>query len=79
MRMSGQYSLPKTGLETLSSREMEVFTMLGHGKKTSDIAKVLFRSIKTIETYCARLRMKLDLPGMHEVRIAAVKHVNGIK
>jgi DNA-binding NarL/FixJ family response regulator len=45
----------------VAHRELEVFLLIGQGKKTSDIANQLHLSIKTIETYRDRIRRKLDL------------------
>lgn len=48
-------------LEILSDRELEVFTLIGQGKKTGEIAKALCLSVKTIESYREHLKNKLDL------------------
>ncbi|MFH1160988.1 MAG: response regulator transcription factor [bacterium] len=44
----------KSPLEQLSSREKEVLQMVAEGKTSSEIAGILFLSIKTIETYRSR-------------------------
>jgi len=46
----------------LSDREFEVLEMIGLGLGTSEIARNLHLSVKTIETYQAKLKDKLDLP-----------------
>jgi DNA-binding NarL/FixJ family response regulator len=51
----------RSSLYALADRELEVFRLIGEGLKTSDIAKRLHLSVKTIETYRARIRQKLDL------------------
>jgi DNA-binding NarL/FixJ family response regulator len=48
-------------VETLADRELEVFTLIGKGMKTADIARQLDLSVKTIETYRDRIRHKLNL------------------
>lgn len=48
-------------LERLTSREREVLQMVVDGKSSSEIAKVLFLSPKTVETYRSRLMQKLDI------------------
>lgn len=48
-------------LDSLANRELEVFRMIGEGAGTSEIAKRLHLSVKTIETYRDRIRQKLDL------------------
>jgi DNA-binding NarL/FixJ family response regulator len=48
-------------VEGLADRELQVFRLIGMGKKTAEIADLLHLSIKTIETYRDRIRRKLDL------------------
>ncbi|MCK4541911.1 MAG: response regulator transcription factor [Spirochaetales bacterium] len=48
-------------LESLSDREFEVFQLMGKGQKTRIIADKLNLSVKTIETYKAHLKTKLNL------------------
>ena len=58
-------------VKSLSDRELEVFRMIGQGVKTTEIAKRLKLSVKTIETYRDRIRQKLDLSaGTELVRYA---------
>lgn len=58
-------SLPRdekqTRLQTLSEREAEVFRLVALGHSNSEIAELMFLSVKTIETYKARLMKKLGL------------------
>ncbi|MBI3857777.1 MAG: response regulator transcription factor [Planctomycetes bacterium] len=49
-------------VSTLSDREFEVLEMIGLGLGTTEIARKLRLSVKTIETYQAKLKEKLDLP-----------------
>lgn len=48
-------------MDVLSDRELEIFQLIGEGETTSQIAKRLHRSAKTIETYRARIKTKLNL------------------
>lgn len=48
-------------IERLTDRELEVFGLLGEGKGTREIAEQLCLSVKTVETYRARLKEKLNL------------------
>ena len=58
-------------IEALSDRELEVFQLIGSGETSSKIAKLLHRSIKTVETYRARIKEKLSLKdNMHLIRAA---------
>lgn len=57
--------------DALSDRELEVFRLIGEGVKTADIAQRLHLSVKTVETYRDRIRLKLDLAhGTELVRTA---------
>lgn len=51
----------RTGAGTLSLRELEVFELIGRGSSTREIAEQLHLSIKTIETYRAHIKEKLQL------------------
>ena len=48
-------------LETLSDRELQVLKRLAEGRISKDIAQDLHISIKTVDTYRARLLAKLEL------------------
>lgn len=48
-------------LKRLTDRELEVFRMIGDGHATRDVAKALKVEVKTVETYRARIREKLQL------------------
>lgn len=45
----------------LSSREREVLQLVGEGKSSPDIAKLLHLSVKTVEGHRARIMSKLDI------------------
>jgi DNA-binding NarL/FixJ family response regulator len=49
-------------LEVLSERELHVFTQLGQGRSTQEIAAALGVSNKTIETHRENIKAKLGLP-----------------
>jgi len=58
-------------MESLSDRELEVFRLIGEGITTVAIAKQLHRSVKTIETYRARIKVKFNLKNnMELIRLA---------
>lgn len=62
----------RTPLGSLSDRELEVFRMIGHGRSTRQVAEQLHLSMKTIETYRARVMEKLGFHNSAElVRCAA--------
>jgi DNA-binding NarL/FixJ family response regulator len=52
---------PEAGVAALSGREREVLTLLVQGHTNQEIARRLFLSVKTIETYRARIAEKLGL------------------
>lgn len=58
---------PGGRLGNLTDRELEVFNLIGHGASTTDIARQLNLSIKTIETYRANIKSKLDLKDAADV------------
>ncbi|MEL6705569.1 MAG: response regulator transcription factor [Bacteroidota bacterium] len=53
--------------EVLSDRELEVLQLIGQGVRTRDIAEQLTLSIKTIESYRANIKRKLDLQNATEL------------
>lgn len=57
--------------EILSDREMEVFRRLGAGRSTRKIAEDLGVGLKTVQTYCGRIKIKLGLTDGRELARAA--------
>ncbi|HLT48542.1 MAG TPA: response regulator transcription factor [Rubricoccaceae bacterium] len=64
-------------LEVLSDRELEVFEMTGRGLPTREIAERLHLSVKTVESYRARIKTKLNLETGTELMQHAVRWVEG--
>ena len=60
-------------VSSLSGRELEVFQLIGQGYGTRVIAEMLELSIKTIESYRANLKQKLNLKNASELVQYAVK------
>jgi DNA-binding NarL/FixJ family response regulator len=58
---AGTGSPRPAGFASLSAREREVFTLFAQGHTNQEIASKLFLSVKTIETYRARIADKLGL------------------
>lgn len=54
-------SEPKQLINTLTPSEFEVLHLIGSGHSSQEIAKLLRRSIKTIETHRFNIRTKLNL------------------
>lgn len=76
-RAPGHERETEAGPEALSDRELEVFQHLGRGMGPSHIAAVMGVSIKTIEGYSARIKVKLGLAGAEELRRFAVDWYRG--
>ena len=66
-QVRGQSSVHESPVKSLSDREMEVFRLIGQWKKTSEIAKELHLSIKTIEYYREQIKRKLSLKDAAEL------------
>jgi DNA-binding NarL/FixJ family response regulator len=62
-------------MENLSDREFEVLQLLGQGKGTSEIAKQLHLSAKTVEAHRANIKRKLELKTGPELVRYAVRWV----
>jgi len=75
-RMSGR-NKPAAGsaLDTLSDRELQVFELIGQGFETKQIAEQLKLDVKTIETYRARIKEKLNLTSAPALMRAAFQFV----
>lgn len=73
----GQKEINESPIEQLSDRELEVFEFTGKGNTTRDIAEKLHLSVKTVESYRARIKTKLNLDNATELMMHAVKWVEG--
>ncbi len=78
-KMFFDYSLQPAGVqafpECLGDREMEVFELMGKGLGTRQVANHLGRSVKTIETYQARIKRKLNLKTATSLMREAVRWI----
>ncbi|MDY6850170.1 MAG: response regulator transcription factor [Thermodesulfobacteriota bacterium] len=61
--------------QCLTSRELEVFEMIGHGLTTKEISTKLCLSTKTIGTYRERIKEKLNLRNTSALSHRAVQWV----
>ena len=59
--------IPRNPLETLSSREYEVFSLLSEGLTYKEIAQKMDLSPKTISTYRSRILEKLSLTNTNQL------------
>ena len=62
-------------IDSLSNRELQVFELIGQGVTSSQMAKQLNLSVKTIETHQAHIKKKLRLSSAHEVTQRAIRWV----
>ncbi|MBZ5581642.1 MAG: response regulator transcription factor [Acidobacteriia bacterium] len=65
---------PCDGFDKLSLQEREVYQLLGRGESASEAALALHVSTRTVESYCARMQVKLSLDSMHELRRHAIDY-----
>jgi DNA-binding NarL/FixJ family response regulator len=65
-------SVTATPAELLADRELQVFELTGRGLSTHEIASRLNISVKTVETYRARVKEKLKLKDASELLQLAI-------
>lgn len=68
-----QSKIVTTSIEKLTNKELDVFRLIGQGKKTSEIAADLGVSIKTIDTHRLRIKNKLNMKSSSELIKYAVE------
>ncbi len=59
----------------LSDRELQVFQLIGQGRGTRQIAEELHISAKTVESYRAHIKVKMNLTNAHELTQHAIHWV----
>jgi PAS domain S-box-containing protein len=64
----------EVAVANLSSRERDVLEFLAEGKTNKEIASVLEISARTVETYRARIMLKLELRSISDLVRYAVRH-----
>lgn len=62
-----------SAIDRLSDRELEVFGLIGLGHGTRQIAEKLHLSVKTVETYRAHIKRKLNLANAAELLRYAIQ------
>ncbi len=58
----------------LSGNERKIYELLGKGADTFDIAAALHISNRTVDSYYARMLVKLNVNGMHDLRRHAIEY-----
>jgi DNA-binding NarL/FixJ family response regulator len=62
-------------LAVLSDRELQVFRLIGQGRRTREIAEILHLSPKTVETHREHLKQKMGLKNASELAHSATRWV----
>jgi DNA-binding NarL/FixJ family response regulator len=70
---SSREAVATSPVERLSDRELEIFRLLGQGCTTSQIARDLNLSLKTVQEYCARAKEKFGVTSQTELLRAAIR------
>lgn len=60
-------------VDLLTDRELEIFELIGQGIKTSDIARKLNLSVKTVDTHRSHIKEKLHLKNAMDLISYAVR------
>ncbi len=67
---------PTSGVGSLTDREIEVFSLIGQGRGTKEIAKELSLGAKTVETHRINIKRKLNVRHLPELFKQAVEWIN---
>lgn len=63
-----------TPLSDFSTREFEIFCMLAEGLNTSEVAKKLSLSYKTVANYSTQIKNKLDVATVADIARIAIRY-----
>jgi DNA-binding NarL/FixJ family response regulator len=74
-RVAGDAKQARSPLDRLTDRELEIVRLIGEGRTRGEIAASLHLSPKTIEAHRARVRAKLGLGSVSELRRFAIEVV----
>ena len=64
------------GTDSLTDRELQVFTLTGRGAGAMEMAQNLGVSVKTVETHQMRIKQKLNLSSAVELRKYAMRRMS---
>jgi DNA-binding NarL/FixJ family response regulator len=65
--IDGPVNPARSAIDNLTDRELEVFSRISEGRSTRQIAKELYLSVKTVESYYANIKRKLSLQTSREL------------
>src|SRR6202011_678301 len=63
----GKHKSDVSPIKRLSDRELQVFELMGQGMGTSEIAKQMNLSMKTVQAYVARAKEKFGVLSLKEL------------
>jgi DNA-binding NarL/FixJ family response regulator len=67
---------PSNPIERLSDRELQILSLIGRGRSTRDIAKMLDLGIATVDTYRARIKDKMNFRNATDLLHFAIRWVS---
>ena len=81
VRAGGRYLSPRvkaalrelTPVDALSGQQQQIYRLLGQGLSNEETARQLGISVRTLESYCARILDKLGLQGIKDLRRQAIR------
>jgi two-component system, NarL family, response regulator DegU len=73
LRESVRLATPQTSEPLISKREEEVLQLIADGLSTTDVARKLYISVKTVKNHLASIYQKLDTPDRTGAVVKAVK------
>jgi len=73
--VGGHDKVERPVVETLSTRELEVFQMIGNGLTTQEIAHQLHLGVKTVETHRRHIKEKLNVQNTAQLARDAAQWV----
>jgi two-component system, NarL family, response regulator DegU len=73
LRESVRLATPQTSDPVISKREEEVLQLIADGLSTTDVARKLYISVKTVKNHLASIYQKLDTPDRTGAVVKAVK------
>jgi DNA-binding NarL/FixJ family response regulator len=68
-----------TPLDSLSGQQRQIYRLLGQGFSNEEISRRLDISIRTLESYCARIMDKLGVQGTKELRQHAIRDARDVE
>ncbi|MEP6168219.1 MAG: response regulator transcription factor, partial [Rhodopirellula bahusiensis] len=74
-RMGSTQPASRQGIDSLTNRELQVFTQIGKGRNTREIADGLYLSVKTIERHKENIKRKLGLENATQLTCHATQWV----